>query len=103
MNLTEATIKALQGKLIEGFKFYADNRCLPFLKDDETRLNKYLEKIASVNKPIKYSYIAGYSNFTAIYDTKEISIDDVRELFLKSGEGYFVTETDDCVMINRVD
>jgi len=103
MNLQEATIKALQGKLTEGLDFEVDNKWIPYDKNDPERIDKYIQQIIDTNKPVKYSYIAGYDNWTAITETKNLSIDEVRDLFLKSGEEYRVYEKDDYIAINRIE
>ena len=100
MNLTEATIKALQGKLAESLDFEVNNKWLPYDKD---KIDKYVQQIADTNKPIKYTYVAGYDNWSAVTETKTLSIDEVRELFSKSKEEYFVKEKDDYVQIRRIE
>lgn len=103
MNLTEATMRALQGKLVEGLDFEVNNKWIPFDKDDKDKIDKYVKQIADTNKPIKYTYIAGYNNWSAVSETKELSLSEVRDLFLNSSDEYFVTEKDDCVEIKRIE
>ena len=100
MNLTEATIKALQGKLVESLDFEVDNKWLPYDKD---KIDKYVQQIADTNKPIRYTYVAGYDNWSAVTETKTLSVDEVRELFSKSKEEYVVKEKDDYVQISRIE
>lgn len=103
MNLTEATIKALQGKLQETLSFEVNNKWLPYDKNNTAKIDTYIKQIADTNKPIKYTYVAGYDNWTAISETKTLSLDDVKDLFSNSSDEYTVNEMDDYISIKRIE
>ena len=103
MNLEESTMLAIQNKLVEKLDFTINNKWIPYDNKDRDKIDNYVKQIAETNKPIIYEYIAGYDNWSAITKTKELSLYGARELFLTSGQEYFVTELDDCVKIQRIE
>ena len=97
MELEEATILALQGKLFEGL----DAEITKWSPD--AKKQDVINQIAQTNKPIKYVKIGGFDRAgIAVYEEQEISIEQVEKLFAQF-EGYFVTEYDDYVKISRVE
>lgn len=103
MSLTEATIKALQGKLSEQLDFEVNNKWVPYDKDNKDKINNFLKQIADTDKPIKYTYVAGYDNWSAVTETKILSLDEVENLFLNSNDEYLVKEKEDCIQIQRIE
>ena len=102
MNLTEATIKALQGKLTESLDFEVGGHW-SYNKDEEKALiEKHIEEIKATNKPIKYGYIKGYSNWVADYVVETLKPEELYNLF-NNGHEYRVREKSDCVEIERIE
>ena len=103
MDIIDATIQALQGKLTERLDFTVNNKWIPYAKSNPKLIEDYIKRIADTNKPVKYSYIAGYDNWMAIVEEKELSLDEVKDMFLTSNSEYIVVEHEDYVLIRRMD
>lgn len=63
---------------------------------------KVIQQILNTNKPIKYTYLAGFDrNGMWIYETEVITANKVQELF-SYFESYFIIETKQEIKIKRV-
>lgn len=70
-------------------------------QDEKYRLDCF-EKIKNTNKPITLSYVSGYDNWMAVYEHKQISLEELKELIKSKSFSYFVIEKEDKILLKRV-
>lgn len=71
-------------------------------QDEKYRLDCF-EKIKNTNKPITLSYVGGYNNWMAIYEHKQISLEELKELIESKSFGYFVIEKENGILLKRIE
>lgn len=70
--------------------------------DAEVRQEWY-EKIKNANKPITLSYVGGYNNWAAVYEHKQISLEELKEMIESKSFGYFVIEKENEILLKRIE
>ena len=72
-------------------------------KTDAEVRQEWYEKIKNANKPITLSYVGGYNNWTAVYEHKQISLEELKEMIESKSFGYFVIEKENEILLKRIE
>lgn len=71
-------------------------------KDIKIRQEWY-EQIKNTSKPITLSYVGGYDNWMAVYEHKQISLEELKKIVNGNSYGYFVREKEDKILLKRIE